>query len=150
MENAQTLAHEILELGADYLVRLPVVLVWVVGMLLCAVLWRRNPRGMPLAILAMAGLLVLTLVLTAVYWLLYTQAREEDSPLADSYDFWSRAASFVEYAGNALAWILVLIAVFARRPESQPAPPPAPSVLPADDQPPTAYREHRPHGPLPS
>ena len=86
----------------------------------------------------------LTLVLTAVYWVIYTQARQEDNPLAESVDVWLRALSFVEYAGNALAWVLVLMAVFARRPEPPAQPPPA--VLPVDDLPPGAYREQRPLG----
>jgi hypothetical protein len=145
MEEAHTLAQQLLELGADYLVRLPVVLAWVVGLIVCAVLWRRNALGALLALLAMAGLLVLTLVLTAVYWVFYTQARQEDSPLADSADFWLRVLAFVEYAGNALAWVLVLIAVFTRRPEP-PAQTPPPAVLPVDDLPAGAYRERRPLG----
>jgi hypothetical protein len=143
MDDAQTLSHQLLELGADCLVRLPVVVVWLAGMLVAALLWRRNPRGALLLLLAMTGLLVVTLVLTGVYWVLYTLAQQGDSPLADGVDFWLRAGGFVEYAANAAAWILVLIAVFPRRPEPRPALRP-PDVVAADPPPAGAYRERRP------
>jgi hypothetical protein len=135
METSHTVAEQLLGLLADYLVRLPAVLVWVVGVILCTALWRRNPRGTPLAMLAMAGLLVLTLIMPVVYWLINTAAQQEDSSLGEHAELWYRVAAFVEGCGEATAWVLVLTAVFARRPEPGRLPPP-PDVRPVDDPPP--------------
>src|SRR5262249_11940685 len=58
MGTVETTAQELLNLAVDYLVRLPALLVWVVGLVVCVACWRRHPRGALLVLLAMAGLLL--------------------------------------------------------------------------------------------
>jgi hypothetical protein len=122
MGNVEATTQELLNLVVDYLVRLPALLVWVVGLVVCVACWRRNPRGALLVLLAMAGLLVLSLIMPAAYWLIGMVTGQEDSPLADYAEALNRAASVVEFLGEGVAWVLVLIAVFGRRPQPRRAP----------------------------
>ena len=143
MGNLQATAQDLLTLVGDYLVRLPVLLVWVVGLVVCVACWRRHPRGALLTLLAMAGLLLLSLVMPAVYWAINMLTGAEDSPLADTGDTLNRVASVVEFLGEGLAWVLVLVAVFGR---SSPAPrtPSIDRVRPVEDAPPPVFHEKPP------
>jgi hypothetical protein len=149
MGTVETTAQELLNLAVDYLVRLPALLVWVVGLVVCVACWRRHPRAALLVLLAMAGLLLLSLIMPAAYWAIGMLTEREDSPLADYADTLTRAASVVEFLGEGVAWVLVLLAVFGRRPPAHSAPPVS-AVRPVEDVPPPALHEHRPPGPLPS
>lgn len=143
MGNLQATAQDLLTLVGDYLVRLPVLLVWVVGLVVCMACWRRNPRGALLTLLAMAGLFLLSLVMPAVYWAISMLTGAEDSPLADAGDTLNRVASVVEFLGEGVAWVLVLVAVFGR-PAPAPRTPPIDRVRPVEDAPPPALRDKPP------
>src|SRR5262245_34342870 len=98
--------------------RLPYLLVWLVGAVLALVFWRRHPLASGLSLAAFVVLLVDMVLAAAFFWFVN---RNPDFAPAD------RGRMFA--VGNACfslicagARVLLLTALFARRP--QPAPPP--------------------------
>jgi len=89
--------------------QLPELLVWFIGLVLALINWRRTPRAAPLLLLAMVILITLRLVADYVTGLL---------PLLLGGAQLSAAltlSNFAQSAIAAVAWGMVLVAVFGGR-----------------------------------
>jgi hypothetical protein len=97
-----------------YLTQLPVILVWLIGLVLSLVYWRRHPTVSLLAIVAIVGFLITSLIGTYLsVWL----------PLILQERGWSigqigmllTARSIIGSLVSAVLWALLLAAIFGGR-----------------------------------
>lgn len=96
------------------LVRLPILLIWLVGVIIAIVRWQRHPRT---SLMLVLGLAILTLAsLIGVFW-------EAWLPQGAARIGVSRIGALASVYGivqaliSAVGWVLVIIAVFSKRPE---------------------------------
>ncbi len=89
--------------------QLPELMVWFAGLVLALMNWRRTPRAAPLLLLAMVTLITLRLVTGYVNGLL--PALMSGPQLSDALAL----SNFAQSAIAAVAWGMVLVAVFGGR-----------------------------------
>jgi formate hydrogenlyase subunit 3/multisubunit Na+/H+ antiporter MnhD subunit len=95
--------------------QIPQLVVWVVGAVLAAAFWRRDPRGMLLILLAciisILGMLVFAVIYTAIPIFLQGGVSLGGSRVTLVY----HGLGVVRSCQVAVVWVLVLVAVFRRR-----------------------------------
>jgi hypothetical protein len=99
---------------AVYLVQLPLYLVWLVGIILSIVFWKKHPTVSLLSLIALAGLLIISIVdVYASTWLPIALRSQGMSTGRISIEMGiiSVSSSFVSTA----FWILLVIALFGWR-----------------------------------
>jgi hypothetical protein len=108
--------HAAIAIFSNLLVQLPVILVWLVGVILSLSYWRRHPKVSRFTLIAIAVLFVESLAGT--YLSLYL-------PLTLSERGWNSGrlgillstVGFARALVRAVSWGLLLAAIFARRDE---------------------------------
>jgi hypothetical protein len=99
---------------AIYLVQLPLYLVWLVAIILAIVFWKKHPTVSLLTLIALVGLLVLSIVGTyASTWLPISLHAQGISTARISVEL-----GIISVASNLLStafWILLVIALFGWR-----------------------------------
>jgi hypothetical protein len=95
---------------STYLVQMPVFLVWLVALAFAVIRWRRHPR---VSLLATSGLLLFFLrALTVPLIRLWIQQRAAETfQVGIQFSALNLGSALV----GALAWILILVAVFSGR-----------------------------------
>jgi hypothetical protein len=94
---------------------LPGLIIYIVGLMFALVTWRRHPRASLLSLIAFVMFIVNALLQSAFWYMLY-------GGLLVGEDF-GRRNQVIGIGGgffsvlNIMAWIFVLIALFARRPQ---------------------------------
>jgi hypothetical protein len=97
-----------------YLTQLPVILVWLIGLVLALVYWRRHPTVSLLAIIAIVGFLVTSLVGTYLsVWLPLTL--QERGWSIGRIGILMTARGVIGSLISAVLWALLLAAVFGWR-----------------------------------
>ena len=95
---------------SSYLVQLPVLLIWLVGIVIAAVRWRRHPRVSLLLCLALVLLGARALIVPVIRY----RVQISDLPVGQmGYRF--GVLNVVSAVVGAVAWILVLVAAFRER-----------------------------------
>ncbi len=104
---------------ASYLIQLPLFLVWLAGLILAVVFWKRHPRVSLLAVIALAGFLLVTAAnIFLNLWLGLGLDRLGLSPAQIGLVYLVR--NIVDGLLAAGLWGLVLAAIFAWRKQPQP------------------------------
>lgn len=103
-----------------FLFVLPTMLVWIVGLVMATRRLRRNRRAAILTIIALGSLFLGSLVLNVGQMALIQSVNS--NRISPSVLSWSFAAMSIAYAVlHTTCWILILAAIFARRPPEAPA-----------------------------
>lgn len=112
-----TVAQWIGVLWPIFIAQLPLYIVWIVGMILALVFWRKHPRVSLLALLGFALLLAVSLVGTffSAYWPI--SLRNQGMTGVEIGRIIGIANLAVGVAG-AGAWVLIVIALFVGRPRT--------------------------------
>jgi hypothetical protein len=106
----------------------PMIVVWVIGIILALLRWRRHPRVSQLAITAFAVMIGSTVVVRTLYVWLPTVVRNRGWSTSELGTIFT-AVGIVSTLINAVAWALVICAIFGWRDQRQkenlfpPAPP---------------------------
>jgi len=101
-----------------YVCWLPLCAVWLLGMLAAILRWRRHPQVSLLALLGCGLGFVVWLVMPPVYWFLVPFIAERLSPSGhepEAYRLISSAVNFVHACVVAVAWAMLLMALFGWR-----------------------------------
>ncbi|MEJ2710449.1 MAG: hypothetical protein P8074_22750 [Anaerolineales bacterium] len=95
---------------STYLIQIPVFLVWLVGLAIAVIRWRRHPR---VSLLVTSGLLLFFLrALTVPLFRLWIQQRAAETfQVGIQFSALNLGSALV----GALAWVLILAAVFSQR-----------------------------------
>jgi hypothetical protein len=111
---------EILTQGLSQLLfNVPPLLVWAVGLMVAVRRLKRNRLPARLTVIALGGLMLTTFVLQLVHMVLVHWINS--GTISGGAITWSMAAVGVFYAvSNAAFWILVIVAIFVRRPPDKP------------------------------
>ena len=109
-----SLGRAIEALWPIFIPQAPLYLAWIVGIVLALAFWRRHPGISLLAVLGFALLLIVTAAATflGAYWPLLLR---EQGKLASEIALTMGIANVVAGAVAAVAWVLLLIALFAGR-----------------------------------
>lgn len=101
----------------NLLTQLPVILVWLAGFIFAVTRWQRHPKSslfLTLALLILAGLMLFNSILGIA---LPQYMMQQDIP-ASQMGIVFTARSILSAIVSAIAWILVLLAVFSEREEA--------------------------------
>jgi hypothetical protein len=111
---------EILTQGLGQLLfSVPVLLVWAVGMAMAIRRLKRNRLPARLAVIALGGLMLTTFVLHVAQMVLIHWANADG--ISSEAMSWSMGICGVVYTlSNTACWILVIVAIFVRRPPDEP------------------------------
>ena len=96
--------------------RLPLVLVYIVGIVFASATWRRHPRASLLSLIAFVIFLVDALLSGAFTWLVLRGGLFEGGNFEQRGMILNVGNGFFTLL-NVVAWILLLIALFGRRPQ---------------------------------
>jgi hypothetical protein len=110
--------NQILPSLMAYLVQVPVILVWLTGIVLAIVFWKRQPRVALLAVIAFAGFLVMNVINTYLnLWLPLTLQRQgmQLSMIATL----QTVRGILSSLASAALWALIVAAIFGWRKENQ-------------------------------
>ena len=92
---------------------IPLVLVWLVGIVLALIFWRRHPQVSLAALIALVGFLTISLLDTALrIWLIQRQGISKFAEIAPFLSIFFSLA-------RAALWGLILVAIFGWRKEAQ-------------------------------
>jgi hypothetical protein len=91
--------------------RLVFSLVYVIGIVLALTTWRRHPRASLLSLIAFVLFFLANFLAAGLYWYVLIMR-----PGMTSTGLWLTAGNIVVTAIIVLGWILILFALFARRP----------------------------------
>lgn len=97
-----------------YLVQSPVILVWLIGLVLSLVYWRRHPTVSLVAIIAIMGFLVISLISTYVSTWLPMTLRERGWSIGQ-IGIALTARGIISSLVSAVLWGLLLAAIFGWR-----------------------------------
>ncbi len=97
-------------------VQVPLLAVWVVGAVLAAAYWQRNPRSALLILLACLVCIFDVIAFGVIYAVLPMLMRGGMNIAGFNTRFVYQGMGFVRSCLIAVAWVLVLIAVFRRHP----------------------------------
>jgi len=98
----------------NYLVQVPVLLAWLIGLILSIVFWQRHPRVSLLTLIALAVLFVETLIDTYLSLWLPLGLREQGLTLAQTGRIIATKQVLTSLV-SAVAWVLVIAAIFGWR-----------------------------------
>jgi hypothetical protein len=99
-------------------VTIPMIIVWVIGIVLALSRWRRHPRVSQLMLTALALMIGATVVIRALYAWLPIAMRNRGWSMSE-YGAFSTAIGIVSTLINAAAWALVISAAFGWRDRRQ-------------------------------
>ncbi len=105
----------------EWFALVPVLVVWLVGIVLALARWRRHPRASLLALVAFlgfAGTSAANTYVSAAFPLILRSAGLLALPLATA----GALKTALQNLANVVWWVLLLIALFARRPAAVAAP----------------------------
>ncbi len=105
----------------EWFALLPVLMVWLVGIVLALVRWRQHPRASLLALIAflgLAGTAAANTYVNAAFPLILRSAGLLALPLATA----GALRTMLQNLVSVVWWVLLLIALFARRPAAVAAP----------------------------
>ena len=127
--------NEFLRYLIGYGTYLPVVVIWIVGVIVSLTRWKRHPKISMLALIGLLGFLVMFLLNMIVnIWASQTFYKSGDSWTPDQVETFYTVKGIITSLIDAGLWALVVSAIFARRGEpsrlpqanyGQPAPPTA-------------------------
>jgi hypothetical protein len=108
----------ILPMLFSYLVQSPILLVWLAGFILAAVHWRKHPQVSLLTVIALAIFLIEALVDTYLNMWLPLMLSERGMAAMQIGQFFTAKGILTSIIG-AVAWGLLIAAIFSGRPTSQ-------------------------------
>ncbi len=94
----------------QFLLQIPLYVVWLVGAILCIIRWRQHPSVSLLALVAILLFFLLSIVGTLTAYLLPIIWRGSLAPL-------TAIRGIVQVFGNMIGWMLLLAAIFGWRSE---------------------------------
>src|SRR5512141_647840 len=98
------------------LFQLPILLVWLVGLVLAVIYWKRHPRVSLLAIIGIVGLLISTMLGSlASLWMPMICAQNGYPGGLQQYALLMPLNTFAGSLLSAAFWVLVIIAIFFGR-----------------------------------
>ncbi len=114
---------------------LPVVVIWIVGIILSLIRWKRHPRISMLALLGLAGFMIMFVFnLVINIWASHTFYGNENAWTASQIETFYNVKGVITALIEAGFWVMLIYAIFAMRGEQsrpaqanygQPAPPTA-------------------------
>jgi hypothetical protein len=105
---------ELLRFGGP---RLPLLIVYLVGIILALTTWGRHPTASLLSLLAFVIFVLGSLLAIRSDWPVYVQHSAADPDWSDR-TLWMNVTSYLGTGMNVMGWIMLLIALFARRPQA--------------------------------
>ena len=97
--------------------RLPLLIIYLVGIILALTTWSRHPTASLLSLLAFVLLILGSLLSVAVSWYFGTPVSGYGTALSERL-LWMQVGNYISVGMQVIAWVLLLVALFARRPQA--------------------------------
>ena len=99
----------------SFLVQLPVVLVWLVGLILALIFWKRHPRVSLLTVIAILGLLILSFLGTYLNIALPVTLHSRNNLSFSQLTMTLAVVNIIISVFSAILWGLLVAAIFGWR-----------------------------------